>query len=146
MSYSQVYSDCDNTSVLIVIILQPKYTRMYYIYIYMYMTYRCKLCCYTSSLPWSPTPTHKQPFFFCCQPDEPQGFPATTNRSINVNYVPVLILLFMYAVSHCLYSVGSEITTDENNTIIINITITTATTTGLANDARRLHVHLSALL
>ena len=58
----------------------------------------------------SPTPTYKQPLYGC-QPDEPQASLATTNRCNHVYVVLFLILLFMYAVIHCLYSVGIKITT-----------------------------------
>ena len=58
----------------------------------------------------SPTPTYKQPLYGC-QPDEPQASLATTNRCNHVYVVLFFILLFMYAVIHCLYSVGNKITT-----------------------------------
>ena len=40
------------------------------------------------------------------------GLLVTTNRTINVYYVLVIILLPMYAVRYCLYSVGNKITTN----------------------------------
>ena len=42
-----------------------------------------------------------------CQPDEPQASLATTNRCNHVCVVLVFVLLFMYAVLHCLYAVGN---------------------------------------
>ena len=46
-----------------------------------------------------------------CQPDEPKASLATTNRCNDVYVVLFFILLFMYAVIHCVYSVGNKITT-----------------------------------
>ena len=46
-----------------------------------------------------------------CQPDEPQASLATTNRCNHVYVVLFFLLLFMYVVIHCLYSVGNKITT-----------------------------------
>ena len=48
---------------------------------------------------------------FGCQPSEPQASLVTTNRIINVYDFLSVVLLFMYAVLHCLYSVGNKITT-----------------------------------
>ena len=61
----------------------------------------------------SPTPTYKQPLYGC-HPDEPQASLATTNRCNHVYVILFFILLFMYAVIHCLYSVGNQITTTTN--------------------------------
>ena len=58
----------------------------------------------------SPTPTYKHPLGGC-QPDEPQASLATTNRCNHVYVVLFFILLFMYAVIHCFYSVGNKIIT-----------------------------------
>ena len=43
-----------------------------------------------------------------CQPDEPQASLATTNRCNHVHVVLDVVLLFMYAVLYCLYSVTVE--------------------------------------
>ena len=51
-----------------------------------------------------------QPDEHGCQPDEPQASLATTNRCNHVYIVLFFILLFMYAVIHCLYSVWNNIT------------------------------------
>ena len=58
----------------------------------------------------SPTPTYKQPLYGC-QPDEPQASLTNTNRCNHVYVVLFIILLFMYAVIHCLYFVGNKLTT-----------------------------------
>ena len=50
-----------------------------------------------------------------CQPDEPLDSLATTNRIINVYGFLVVVMLLMYFVFQCLYSVENKITT----TIII---------------------------
>ena len=71
----------------------------YVVYLHVYHVRSC-----------SPTPTYKQPLYGC-QPDEPQASLATTNRCNHVYVVLFFILLFMYAVIHCLYSVGNKITT-----------------------------------
>ena len=71
----------------------------YVVYLHVY---HVRSCC--------PTPTYKQPLYGC-QPDEPQASLATTNRCNHVYVVLFFILLFMYAVIHCLYSVGNKITT-----------------------------------
>ena len=64
----------------------------------------------------SPTPTYKQPLYGC-QPDEPQASLATTDRRrINVYIVLLFVLLFMYAVLHCLYSVGNKIASTTTTT------------------------------
>ena len=52
-------------------------------------------------------------WFFCCQPDEPLAFLVTTKRIINVYGFLVGIMLLMYSVLLCLYSVGNEITTTD---------------------------------
>ena len=49
-----------------------------------------------------------------CQPDEPLASLVTTNRIINVCGFLVITMLPMYAVPHCLYSVGNWITTTTN--------------------------------
>ena len=59
---------------------------------------------------YSPTPTYKQTLYGC-QPYQPQASLATTNRYNHVYVVLFFILLFMYAVIHCLYSIGNKITT-----------------------------------
>ena len=69
----------------------------------------------------SPSLTHKIKFYFGCQPDEPLASLVTTNRIINVYVFLVVIMLLMYSVLHCLYSVGNKTTT--------TITTTTTTTT-----------------
>ena len=71
----------------------------YVVYLHVYHVRSC-----------SPTPTYKQPLYGC-QPDEPQASLATTNRCNHVYVVLFFILLFMYAVINCLYSVGNKITT-----------------------------------
>ena len=58
----------------------------------------------------SPTPTYKQPLYGC-QPDEPPASLATSNKRNHIYVVVVCVLLFMYAVLHCLYSDGNIITT-----------------------------------
>ena len=75
----------------------------YVVYVHVYHVRSC-----------SPTPTYKQPLYGC-QPDEPQASLATTNRCNHVYVVLFFILLFMYAVKHCLYSVGNKITTTTTN-------------------------------
>ena len=61
---------------------------------------------------WGPAPllphTKKH---YGYQPDEPNASLATTNRCNQVYVVLVFVLLFMYAVQLCLYSIGNEITT-----------------------------------
>ena len=54
--------------------------------------------------------TWKQWCLTGCQPDEPQPSLVTINRSTNV-YGFLVILLSMYNVIDCLYSVGNKITT-----------------------------------
>ena len=71
----------------------------YVVYLHVYHVRSC-----------SPTPTYKQPLYRC-QPDELQASLATTNRYNHVYVVLFFTLLFMYAVIHCLYSVGNKITT-----------------------------------
>ena len=66
---------------------------------------------------YSLTPTYKQPLYGC-QPDEPQASLATTNRCNRVYVVLFFILLLMYAVIHCLYSVGNKITTTTTTFVI----------------------------
>ena len=46
-----------------------------------------------------------------CQPDEPLSSLVTTNRIFNVYGFIVVIMLPMYSILHCLYSVGNKITT-----------------------------------
>ena len=58
----------------------------------------------------SPTPTSKW-LFYGCQPDQSQASLATTNWCNHVYVVLFFILLFMYAILHCLYPVGNKITT-----------------------------------
>ena len=48
---------------------------------------------------------------FGCQPDEPLASLVTTNRITNDYGFIVCILLFMYSVLHCLYSVGNNFAT-----------------------------------
>ena len=72
----------------------------YVVYLHVYHVRSC-----------SPTPTYKQQLYGC-QPDELQASLATTNRCNHVYVVLFFILLFMYAVTHCLYSVGNKITTN----------------------------------
>ena len=48
---------------------------------------------------------------FGCQPDEPLASLVTTNRIINVYGFIVVMMLLIYFVLHCLYSVGNKITT-----------------------------------
>ena len=48
---------------------------------------------------------------FGCQPDEPLASLVTTNRIINVYRFLAVIMLLVYAVLHCLYSVRNKITT-----------------------------------
>ena len=45
-----------------------------------------------------------------CQSDEPLVSLVTTNRIINVYGFIIVIMLLMYSVLHCLYSVGNKIT------------------------------------
>ena len=71
----------------------------------------------------SPIPTYKQPLHGC-QPDEPQASLATNNRCNLIYVVVVLVLLFMYALLHCLYSVGVKITTTTVFYIPVNYTFT----------------------
>ena len=47
-----------------------------------------------------------------CQPDEPLTFLATTNRIINVYGFLVVVMLLMYDVFYCLYSIGNKINTN----------------------------------
>ena len=69
------------------------------------------------SLPWETTCLERPQnlvvalYRYVCQPDEPQASLATTNRCNDVYVVLFFILLFMYAVIQCLYSVGNKITT-----------------------------------
>ena len=73
--------------------------------------YLWELCCLTSYLPCEVLLPDSNNHSFGCQPDEPQASLATNNSSVNVYYVLVFVLLFMYAVPHCLYSVGNKVTT-----------------------------------
>ena len=53
-----------------------------------------------------------------CQPDEPLASLATTNRITNVYGFLCVIMLLMYSVLRCLYSVGNKITTTTTATTI----------------------------
>ena len=52
--------------------------------------------------------------FISCQPDETLVSLVITNRIINVCGFIVVIMLLMYSVLHCLYSVGNKIITLEH--------------------------------
>ena len=66
---------------------------------------------------------------FGCQPDEPLASLVTTNSIINVNGFLVVIMLLMYSVLHCLYSVEYKSTTTTTTTTTTTITITTTSST-----------------
>ena len=51
------------------------------------------------------------------QPDEPLAYLVTTNRIINAYGFLVVMMLLMYSVLHCLYSVGTQITTTTSMTL-----------------------------
>ena len=57
-----------------------------------------------------------------CQPDEPLASLVTTNRIINV-YGFLLMMLLMYAVLHCLHSVGNKITTTNTCPSVTEVTL-----------------------
>ena len=59
-----------------------------------------------------------------CQPNEPLASLVTTNRIINVYGFIVVIMLLMYSVLHCMYSVGNKITI---STYSVGNKITTST-------------------
>ena len=44
-----------------------------------------------------------------CQPDEPLASLVTTNRIINIYDFLVVTIIIVYAVLHCLYSVGNDV-------------------------------------
>ena len=56
-----------------------------------------------------------------CQPDEPLSSLVTTNRIINVYVFIVVMVLLMYSVLRCLYSVGNKITTTTRSWVVLTL-------------------------
>ena len=69
-----------------------------------------KMCKYEMDVP-SIVEVTERTWICGCQPNEPQASLTTTNICNHVYVVLFLYCYFMYAVIHCLYSVGNKITT-----------------------------------